>query len=380
MNDLLYLGSLMLIMVSAGILGSAILPTASGRARRSAWLVSAGLMSSAWCWLYINHWASPSAALLAVAGGLTGAIIAAAAESGLVENNAAPSVGVQEKVLAYHVVGDLYYPRPPRFKRTFDVVGALVGIVATLPLWLVIAVLVWFEEPGPVLFIKNSVGKGGVTFRQVKFRSMKYGAERLTGPVASPANDPRTLKIGRLLRRWHLDELPELINVLAGTMSLVGPRPLRTVLVQRHLEEVPGYAERHTVKPGIACIAQIEKYYIRPAERLEKDREYIRCMSLAVDIKLLGRAVRTTLCGERHREQPADADCWLPPAGSGTSTRSSTRSSTGSPGYRPRATVPGWKIRPVRPELRSRMGRRAPGSASPDSTRPGRALRMSRRD
>jgi lipopolysaccharide/colanic/teichoic acid biosynthesis glycosyltransferase len=380
-NYVLFLGSLVLALVLAGMLRSFVFPESSARAWRSASLGSAGLMSSVWCWLYINQWASSSGAFLAVAGGLTGGIIATTVDSGLVENNAAPSVGVQEKVLAYHVVGDLHYPRQPRLKRALDVVSALVGLVATLPLWFVITVLVWFEEPGPIFFIKNSVGKGGVTFRQVKFRSMKYGAERLTGPVASPANDPRTLKVGRLLRRWHFDELPELINVLAGTMSLVGPRPLRTVLVQRHLEEVPGYAERHTVKPGIACIAQIEKYYIAPAERLEKDREYIRRMSLAVDVKLLGRAVATTLCGERHRGQPADVGCGRASGGSGAPTSSasetSTSSVTGSPGYWRRPVLPGPKTRPVRPEMRSRTRRR---SASSKSTGSADALPTSRRD
>jgi lipopolysaccharide/colanic/teichoic acid biosynthesis glycosyltransferase len=365
-NYVLFLGSLVLAMVLAGMLGSC----------RSASLASAGLTWSVWCWLYINHWASPSGGLLAVAGGLTGGIIVAAAGSGLVENNAAPSVGVQEKVLAYHVVGDLRYPRQPLSKRAFDVVGALIGLVVTLPLWFVIAALVWFEEPGPIFFIKNSVGKGGVTFRQVKFRSMQYRAERLTGPVASPANDPRTLKVGRLLRRWHLDELPELINVLAGTMSLVGPRPLRTVLVQRHLEEVPGYAERHTVKPGIACIAQIEKYYIAPAERLEKDREYIRYMSLAVDLRLLGRAVTTTLCGERHRGRPADAEC----RPSRDTTGTPTSSLTTLPGYVRRSAVWGARIPAVRLERRPRTGRRASTSAPSTSARSARALRTSRRD
>jgi lipopolysaccharide/colanic/teichoic acid biosynthesis glycosyltransferase len=94
--------------------------------------------------------------------------------------------------------------------------------------------------------------------------------------------------------------LPELINVLLGTMSLVGPRPLRAVLVQRHLEELPEFAERHVVKPGIACIAQIQKYHISPAERLRKDRVYIRRMSVGLDVALLWRAVVTTARGPRQ--------------------------------------------------------------------------------
>nr|WP_240940151.1 sugar transferase [Planosporangium flavigriseum] len=377
---MLLLGSFALALMLAWNPGSSNGWKPSARACRRAFLTSAALTSSVWCWLYVNHWAPPYGALLAVVGGLAGAMIAAALDNGLVENNAAPSVGVREKVLAHHVTGDLHYPRQPRFKRAFDVVGALVALVVTLPLWIVIAVLVWLAEPGPIFFIKNSVGRGGITFRQVKFRSMKYGAERSTGPVASPANDPRTLTVGRFLRRWHLDELPELINVLRGTMSLVGPRPLRTVLVQKHLEEVPGYAERHTVKPGIACTAQIEKYHIAPAERLDKDREYIASMSVALDLRLLGRAVRTTLRGERHHGEPADAVRWLPP-GRPNPSRSP---STGSPRYRRGSVPPDLKDRSTRPGTRPRSGRgRSPvpsNPASPASNEPSSALRIRYRE
>jgi lipopolysaccharide/colanic/teichoic acid biosynthesis glycosyltransferase len=266
--------------------------------RRSV-LASVGLVSPAWCWSYLSHGASAQASLLALAGAFLGGVVGTTCTMGFIEDNAPPSPAVREKILAYHAFGDLCYPPEPRLKRVFDITLALTGLIVTLPLWFVISLLIWFEEPGPILFTKNSVGKGGITFRQLKFRSMKYEAERLTGPVASPASDPRMLKCGRFLRRWHLDELPELINVLAGTMSLVGPRPLRAVLVQKYLEEVPGFAVRHTVRPGIACIAQIEKYHISPAERLRKDRVYLRRMSLALDVKLLLRAVVTTARGPR---------------------------------------------------------------------------------
>jgi lipopolysaccharide/colanic/teichoic acid biosynthesis glycosyltransferase len=267
---------------------------------RSSLLAGVGLTSPAWAWMYLTNLASPQAALLAVAGALVGGVVATSARIGFIEDNAPPSPGVREKVLAYHSFGGLQYPPEPRLKRALDVSLALACLVATLPLWMLISMLIWFEEPGPILFTKNSVGKGGVTFRQIKFRSMQYGAERLTGPVASPASDPRTLKCGRWLRRWHFDELPELLNVLTGAMSLVGPRPLRTVLVQGYLEEIPRFAERHTVRPGIACIAQIQKYHISPEERLRKDRVYIRRMSVALDLRLLWRAVTTTVRGARH--------------------------------------------------------------------------------
>jgi lipopolysaccharide/colanic/teichoic acid biosynthesis glycosyltransferase len=271
---------------------------ARGPAHRRAVLAATGLTLPVAGWLYAGRQIPGYALLLVPAGAFLGGVLGAARSTGLAEENAAPSAAVREKVLAYHLT--CRPRRQPPSKQALDIVGSLLGLAVTVPLWPVIAMLVWFEDPGPVFFVKHSVGRGGVTFRQLKFRSMRYDAERLTGPVASPAGDPRTLRVGRWLRRWHLDELTELVNVLAGSMSLVGPRPLRTVLVQRHLEEVPGYAERHTVKPGIACIAQIEKYHISPAERLRKDRVYIRCMCFRLDVRLLWRAGVTTLQGRRE--------------------------------------------------------------------------------
>ena len=296
----LFLVSLLLTVCAVHSLGKTLRrPPETWRYRGS---VLAGLVltSPAVYWVYLTEGGLAPASLLAIAGAFAGGVLSTTAAMGFVEDNAPPSPAVREKVLAYHSFGDLRYPPEPRFKRTLDAGLALLGLLATLPLWLAIPALIWIEEPGPILFTKNSVGRGGMTFRQIKFRSMTYGAERLTGPVASSANDPRTLRCGRWLRRWHFDELPELLNVLTGTMSLVGPRPLRTVLVQGYLEEIPGFAERHTIRPGIACIAQIEKYHISPAERLRKDRVYARRMSVGLDIRLLWWAVTTTVRGTRR--------------------------------------------------------------------------------
>ncbi|WP_165823160.1 sugar transferase [Micromonospora globispora] len=268
-------------------------------------LASGGLTTSVWWLPSLDHGIPPRYALLAVAGAFLGGVLTTTTVVGLVEDNAPPPVGVRERILRHHASRCLVYPREPRMKRALDVTVALIGLVVTLPLWLVIACLIWLEEPGPILFTKNAVGKGGITFRQFKFRSMTYEAERLTGPVASPAGDPRMLRCGRWLRRWHLDELPELLNVLGGTMSLVGPRPLRAVLVDRYLEKLPEFADRHTVRPGIACIAQIQQYHISPADRLRKDRVYLRRMSVGFDVWLLWHAVVTTVRGPRPEGEAA---------------------------------------------------------------------------
>jgi lipopolysaccharide/colanic/teichoic acid biosynthesis glycosyltransferase len=272
---------------------------APARAQRAAVLASLGLTAIVRPWQELSNVGWLPGLSLTLAGALLGGVTTTGVATGLVEDNAPPPPGVREKVLAYHDPGRLHSSPDNRLKRAMDVGCASLGLVLTLPLWFLIAAAIWFEDPGPIFFTKNSVGLGGVTFRQLKFRSMTVNAERTTGPIASGPDDPRKLWCGRWLRRWHLDELPELVNVLAGTMSLVGPRPLRTVLVQRYLEVLPEFAERHSVKPGIACIAQIERYQMPPAERLRLDRLYIRRMSLRLDLVLLARAVFTTVRGSR---------------------------------------------------------------------------------
>ena len=272
---------------------------APARAYRAAVLASLGLTVLARPWLDIRGVGWLPGLSVTVAGAFVGGVLTTSPLTGLVEDNAPPSPGVRQKVLAYHSPDRVHCLPEPRFKRTLDVSVASLGLILSLPLWILIACVIWFEDPGPIFFTKNSVGQGGVTFRQLKFRSMRCDAERTTGPIASYANDPRKLRCGKHFRRWHLDELPELVNVLAGTMSLVGPRPLRTVLVQGYLEALPDFAERHAVKPGIACFAQIERYQMSPAERLRLDREYVNRMSLGLDLTLLARAILSTVRGTR---------------------------------------------------------------------------------
>jgi lipopolysaccharide/colanic/teichoic acid biosynthesis glycosyltransferase len=173
-------------------------------------------------------------------------------------------------------------------KRAFDLSLAGLGTILSAPVWILTAFLVWFEDPGPILFIKNSVGKGGVNFRQFKFRTMVAGAEDSTGPVLSTEADERVLTVGRFLRKTALDELPQLLNILFGQMSFVGPRPQRTVLVHEYLEAIPEYAERHRVLPGLAGLAQVAgDYYLTPRQKLRFDRLYIQHASLGFDLKLL---------------------------------------------------------------------------------------------
>jgi lipopolysaccharide/colanic/teichoic acid biosynthesis glycosyltransferase len=223
-----------------------------------------------------------------VLASVLGGLLASTLEGGLWENNSPPSVEVSCAVYQRHleIIGN---PDPGKVaQRAFDLLLAVTGLVLSLPVWTLSAFLIWLEDPGPVLFIKNSVGKGGLNFRQFKFRTMVRGAEDSTGPVRSSEEDRRVLAIGRILRKTALDELPQLLNILLGEMSFVGPRPQRTVLVQGYLEEMPEYAERHRVAPGLSGLAQVAgDYYLTPRQKLRLDRLYIRHAGLGFDLKLI---------------------------------------------------------------------------------------------
>jgi lipopolysaccharide/colanic/teichoic acid biosynthesis glycosyltransferase len=276
----------------------------SGWRYRLAFLLSAGLpvvvAITAWVESVLHspglhsEW-MPAGALMhwmaAVLGAFTGSLLDTALNEGLWENNSPPGEAVRQEVHRLHLE-QIGQPGPQSWvKRCFDLGLALVGLVLSAPVWVSGIFLIWFADPGPLLFVKNSVGKGGINFHQFKLRTMVRGAEEHTGPVLSQQGDQRVLLVGRFLRKTALDELPQLINILLGQMSFVGPRPQRTVLVLEYLERMPEYAERHRVLPGIAGLAQVAgDYYLTPRQKLRFDRLYIRHISLGFDLKLLGLA------------------------------------------------------------------------------------------
>lgn len=228
---------------------------------------------------------SVSAAFL---GSFSGGLIATGIADGLWEDNSPPSPGVQEWVIRKHAqVVPLLKPSPFS-KRLLDILISGLGLVVTSPIWLASLLLIWLEDPGPVLFVKNSVGKGGKNFRQYKLRTMVRRAEEATGPVMAQEGDERVLMSGKFLRKTALDELPQLLNILLGEMSIVGPRPQRTVLVYEYLQEIPEYALRHQVLPGLAGLAQVAgDYYLTPRQKLRFDRLYIQHQSIGFDFRLL---------------------------------------------------------------------------------------------
>jgi exopolysaccharide biosynthesis polyprenyl glycosylphosphotransferase len=178
-------------------------------------------------------------------------------------------------------------------KSAFDFTLAMLGIILISPLLLVIAILVKVTSRGPLIYSQERVGFDGRIFKMYKFRSMMVDAEKETGPVWAKVVDDRRTPIGAVLRRYSLDELPQLLNVLKGDMSLVGPRPERPFFVEKFKLQVPGYASRHRMKSGITGWAQV--HGLRGATSIEKrttfDIYYIQNWSLLLDMKILIRTV-----------------------------------------------------------------------------------------
>jgi sugar transferase (PEP-CTERM system associated) len=184
-------------------------------------------------------------------------------------------------------------------KRAADVGLSLVGLVMASPLMLMSAVAIKAGSPGPVLYSQQRVGRNGVPFTVHKFRSMRVDAEATTGPVWSSENDPRVTRVGRVLRRTRLDELPQLWSVLRGDMSFVGPRPERPEFVANLTKQIPYYGQRHVVRPGLTGWAQVRHGYgstIADAQqKLQYDLFYIKHLSLAFDFYIIAETVKTVL-------------------------------------------------------------------------------------
>ena len=182
------------------------------------------------------------------------------------------------------------------WKRPFDLALLGLALVLLAPVWALLglgaALAVRLEDGGPALYRQARLGRGGAVFEIVKFRTMAVGAEAESGPVWATRGDARITRVGRALRRFHLDELPQAVNVLRGEMSLVGPRPERPALAARIEREVPGFAARLRVRPGLAGLAQAEGVGWRdPALKLHYDNLYIAAMSPWLDLKLCARCL-----------------------------------------------------------------------------------------
>lgn len=181
-------------------------------------------------------------------------------------------------------------------KRGLDLVVAVVGLLVLWPVFIAVAAAIRLEGRGPVFYTQVRTGRDEKEFVIYKFRTMRTDAEKLSGPVLAASNDPRITRVGNFLRATRLDELPQLLNVIRGEMSIVGPRPERPVFVEQLKQTIPNYHYRHNVKPGITGFAQVHgKYNTLPQDKLVYDLIYIQRCSVLTDLELMLQTVRVLL-------------------------------------------------------------------------------------
>jgi sugar transferase (PEP-CTERM system associated) len=187
-------------------------------------------------------------------------------------------------------------------KRAFDLLLASVGFVLAAPLTVLAALAVYLDSEGPILYCQERVGENGRIFTVYKFRSMRVDAEKGGTPVWATDDDQRVTRVGWILRKTRLDELPQLWNVMSGDMSFVGPRPERPFFVEQLSAEIPFYQQRHAVKPGVTGWAQIKYQYgstVEDAmEKLRYDLYYIKHLSIALDLSIVFDTVKVIIFGK----------------------------------------------------------------------------------
>ena len=188
-----------------------------------------------------------------------------------------------------------------KIKRVFDIIMAIIIGIMTLPVMAIAAIIVRLESPGPIIYSQARVGEKGKEFNVYKFRSMRNDAEK-DGAKWAQENDPRVTKFGHFMRKTRIDELPQLVNVLKGEMSFIGPRPERRVFINELEKEIPYYNLRHMVKPGLTGWAQVMYPYgasVEDAKRkLEYDLYYIKNYTLSLDVIILFMTLKTVLFGK----------------------------------------------------------------------------------
>ena len=189
-------------------------------------------------------------------------------------------------------------------KRIIDIIFSFIILLGFSPLWILVSLIIKIESKGPILYRQKRVGQNGRIFIINKFRSMKDEAENTTGPVWAIEKDPRITKVGKILRKYRIDEIPQFINVLFGDMSVVGPRPERPFFVKKLIKEFPFYYRRHKIRPGITGWAQIKQSYDSSLsdvkEKLKYDFFYIENMSLSLDLQIMIRTFIVMISAKGH--------------------------------------------------------------------------------
>ncbi len=191
-------------------------------------------------------------------------------------------------------------------KRTFDIAASLIGLILLLPLFLIVAAAIYIDDPGPVLFFQERNGLNGRVFRMIKFRSMFRDApekrfelesqNELDGPAFKLTNDPRVTRVGKLIRKTSIDELPQLINILLGQMSIVGPRPLPTYETAQLTQQ---QRKRLLAKPGLVCYWQVSGRNDVPFDEwMRMDYRYINEADVLTDLKIICMAIPAVISGK----------------------------------------------------------------------------------
>ncbi len=202
------------------------------------------------------------------------------------------------------IMPDLMPEWEKKVKRLMDILISLTFLLFSSPFILLISIAIKLDSRGPIFYKQERSGQNGEVFKIIKFRSMVHNAEKKSGPVWSMKDDPRITKVGRIIRKLRLDEVPQVFNVLKGEMSFVGPRPERPYFVEKLSEEIPLYKRRLKVRPGITGWAQVKHKYDETIEdvktKLRYDLFYIENMSLRMDLKIIFRTVFVVLFGKGH--------------------------------------------------------------------------------
>lgn len=192
------------------------------------------------------------------------------------------------------------YRRYMALKRISDIIMATLGLVLFAPVMIIVAVMIKVESSGPIVFVQRRVGEGGREFMMYKFRSMVQDAEK-SGAKFATATDARITRLGRVIRKLRIDELPQLINVLTGSMSMIGPRPEQKAFVEELEKEIPLYPIRHAVRPGITGWAQVMQGYADDVSstdvKLSYDLFYIKNLSLMMDMVIFFKTIKTIITG-----------------------------------------------------------------------------------
>lgn len=199
----------------------------------------------------------------------------------------------------YSIVNDSFLFKI--YQRILDIIIALIGLTLSIPIIIVFGILIKKEDGGPVFYKQDRLGKNGKIIFIYKLRSMRINSE-VDGAMWAKKNDPRVTKVGKLIRKKRIDEIPQFLNILKGEMSIIGPRPERPTLTMEFNDEIPGFINRLVVKPGLTGYAQVHGgYEISPEDKIKEDLYYIKNRSVFLDLSILLKTIKVIFTGEGAR-------------------------------------------------------------------------------